>query len=99
MVLVVSVDVVEFERDRLIQPAPQATADTDWCQHTVFEKAVFELVRLNGSSALQIPFQRCFGRKLPIAIPCLAEEMRCIQSMLFELGPKYVVITTIRRDA
>ena len=99
IVFVVSVDVVEFERNRLIQPALQATADADRCQHTVFEKAVLELVRLNGSGALEIPLQRCSGRKLPITIPCSAEEMRCIDSKLFEPGPKYVVIATIRRDA
>jgi len=48
--------VVEFEWDRLTQPILQAAADANRCQNAVFDKAILELVGLNGSNALQIPF-------------------------------------------
>jgi len=96
---VVSIHMIELERDRLPAPRCKSTSGTAFFEQACTQKAPFKLERLNRCDIFQVILERPFRGKLFSTTPSPAIEVRCIDVESPQSVPQNVVISAIRRGS
>jgi hypothetical protein len=95
VVVVVPIDVVEFQGNRLTEPARVSAERASVGQHVLLQQPVLELVGLNRRLVVEISSDRDFGWQAFPFVPGATAEVRCIDDEMAQCLFQYIVIAAI----
>ncbi len=98
VVLVVPVDVVEFERNRYGLPLGKTATSTAVLEQMFLQKASLEFVRLDWRGVIEVGRKRLPGRNPPPTTPGSAHELRRVDVVSAQRPAENAVVAAIGSD-